>query len=88
LDLNDVQKAMVPGAREALKAGLAMEEARESFVLTLVDVALQESGQVQAVAARRLGVNPSLINQAINGRTYVRFRGKKKNAEKQTAEQK
>jgi hypothetical protein len=78
LDLTEVQKAMVPGAREALKAGLAMEEARESFILTLVDVALQESGQVQAIAARRLGVNPSLINQALSGKVYSQFRGKKK----------
>jgi hypothetical protein len=78
LDLSDVQKAMVPGAREALKAGLAMEEARESFILTLVDVALQESGQVQAIAARRLGVNPSLINQALSGKVYSQFRSKKK----------
>jgi transcriptional regulator with GAF, ATPase, and Fis domain len=77
LDLTEVQKAMVPGAREALKAGLAMEEARESFILTLVDVALQESGQVQAIAARRLGVNPSLINQALSGKVYSQFRKKK-----------
>jgi hypothetical protein len=81
LDLSDVQKAMVPGAREALKAGLAMEEARESFILTLVDVALQESGQVQAIAARRLGVNPSLINQALSGKVYSQFRSKKKTPE-------
>jgi DNA-binding transcriptional regulator YdaS (Cro superfamily) len=43
-----------------------------------VDVALQESGQVQAIAARRLGVNPSLINQALSGKVYSQFRGKKK----------
>ena len=78
MDLNEVQKAMVPGAKEALMRGLSLDEARESFTLSLIDVALQESGQVQAVAARRLGVNPSLINQAVSGKVYARFRDKKK----------
>jgi hypothetical protein len=79
LDLTDVQKAMVPGAREALKAGLAMEEARESFILTLFDLAVQESGGEKAIAARRLGVSPGLVNQALSGKTYTRFRRKQKN---------
>lgn len=88
MDLSDVQKAMVPGAREALKAGLAMEEARESFILTLVDVALQESGQVQSIAARRLGVNPSLISQALSGKVYSQFRKQKSGREKAPVEEK
>lgn len=78
MDLTEVQKAMVPGAREALKRGLSLEQAREDFTLTLIGASLEESGNVQAVAARRLGVNPSLINQAVSGKVYARFRDKKK----------
>jgi transcriptional regulator with GAF, ATPase, and Fis domain len=74
LDLSEVQVAMVPGAREAIKRGISLNEAREAFTLTCIDVALEESGQVQAVAARRLGVNPSLINQALSGKVYNLFR--------------
>lgn len=80
MDLSDVQKEMVPGALAAIRQGISMEEAREAFTLTLFDVAMKESGNVQSVAARRLGVNPSLVNQAIHGRSYNRFRDKKKAA--------
>jgi hypothetical protein len=69
---------MVPGAKEGLKRGISLDEMREAFTLTCIGVALEESGQVQAIAARRLGVNPSLINQALSGKVYSQFRGKKK----------
>lgn len=76
MDLSEVQVAMVPGAREALKRGISLDEAREAFTLTCIDVAIKESGNVNAVAARRLGVTPGLISQALSGRVYARFRKK------------
>jgi hypothetical protein len=81
LDLSEVQKEMVPGALAALKEGISMEEARESFVLTLIDVAVRES-KTQAIAARRLGVTPALIDQALHGKVYARFRKKKGSEQK------
>ena len=74
MDLSEVQEAMVPGAREALKRGISLNEAREAFTLTCIGVALEESGNVGAVAARRLGVTPGLISQAISGKVYNMFR--------------
>jgi DNA-binding NtrC family response regulator len=78
LDLSDVQKEMVPGARAAIAKVLTLDQAREAFTLTLIDVAIEASGGVQSHAARRLGVNPSLVSQAVTGRTYSRFRKNKK----------
>jgi DNA-binding NtrC family response regulator len=81
LDLSEVQKAMVPGAKEVLKTGIGLDAGKEAFLLTTISVALEESGGNQNLAARKLGISQSYISQAVNGKTLVRFRGKKKPAE-------
>lgn len=81
MDLSEVQKAMVPGAKEVLKTGIGLDAGKEAFLLTAISVALEESGNNQNLAARKLGVSQSYISQAVNGKTLTRFRGKKKEAE-------
>lgn len=78
MDLSEVQKAMIPGAKEVLKTGIGLDAGKEAFLLTAISVALEESGNNQSLAARRLGVSQSYISMAVNGKSLVRFRGKKK----------
>lgn len=77
MDLSEVQKAMVPGAKEVLRSGIGKNAGVEAFLLTLISVALDESQNVQSVAARKLGVSQSFISQAVNGKQLIRYRGKK-----------
>jgi transcriptional regulator with PAS, ATPase and Fis domain len=81
LDLSDVQKTMVPGAKEVLKTGIGLDAGVEAFQLTAISIALEESGQNQSLAARKLGISQALVNGAIKEKRLVRFRGKKKPAE-------
>lgn len=74
MELTDVQKAMIPGAREVLKHGIGYHLGGDQFLITLISVALEESDNVQAVAARKLGVVPSFINQVLSGRSLARAR--------------
>jgi hypothetical protein len=78
LNLSEVQQAMVPGVKEVLKRGLGLDAGREAFTLTAISVALEESGNDQTVAARKLGITQSYVSQAISGKALTRFRGKKK----------
>lgn len=81
MDLSEVQKALVPGAEEALKIPLSYEEFREACLLTYIDTAIKDCGGVQERAARKIGVTGALISQAVGGKVLARFRGKKKTPE-------
>jgi DNA-binding NtrC family response regulator len=83
LDLTEVQKAMVPGADEALKSALSYKQARQAFLLTLIDRALEQCGGEKVTAARKLGITPHMIHAALNGEVLVYSPvKKKKSAEK------
>jgi transcriptional regulator with GAF, ATPase, and Fis domain len=76
LDLSDVQKAMVPGVKEVLKTGIGLYAGKDAFTLTAISVALDESGGNQSVAARKLGIPQSTVSNAVNGKTFTRYKKK------------
>jgi hypothetical protein len=82
---------MIPGAEEVLRKGVSYSEARQAFLLTLIDVALDQCSGNQSIAARKLGVTPAMVNSAVNGRALTRFNPeqadalKRKRAEKKKA---
>jgi hypothetical protein len=80
LDLTDIQKTMIPGAKEVLKSGMGYHKGRTAFLQTLIRVALDESDDSMTTAARKLGVQPAYIKQVLDGKS-LQFRGKKKDAE-------
>jgi transcriptional regulator with XRE-family HTH domain len=69
---------MVSGAKAVLRTGIGLEAGAEAFMLTAINVAMEESANVQAVAARKLGVSQSFISRVEKGKTLTRFskRGK------------
>ncbi|HEY2361235.1 MAG TPA: hypothetical protein VGK36_08975 [Candidatus Angelobacter sp.] len=78
VELTDVQKTMVPGAREVLKQGLGYHIGADQFLLTLISVALEDSGNAREVAARKLGIAPSFISNVLAGRSLPRARKNRK----------
>lgn len=82
MDLSDVQKSMEPGAQAVIKSGIGLYAGLEAFSLTAINLAIQESGGNQMIAARKLGLSPSYVSQAVNGKTLTRYRGKRSQAEK------
>lgn len=80
MDLSDVQKEMVPGVRAVIRTGIGLYAGKDAFTLTAIAVAMEESGGNQSVAARKLGIPQSTVSQAVNGKTFTRYK-------KNTAEQ-
>jgi len=71
LDLTEVQKDMVPGAKAVLRTGIGLQAGAEAFMLTAINIALEESGNIQAVAARKLGVSQSFISRVEKGKSLL-----------------
>ncbi len=81
MDLSEVQKAIAPGATEALKVPLSYEEFKEAALLTYIHVSIKQSDGNQSLAARKIGVTPQYISEVLSGRkSLIRLR-KKKDAE-------
>jgi hypothetical protein len=77
LVLSDIQKTMVPGAKEILKTGTGYHKGRQMFLQALIKVAIEESDGSITTAARKLGVQPAYISQVLEGKS-LQVRGKKK----------
>lgn len=88
MDLSEVQRALVPGVEVMLQQGRSYLLAKEDLAVAMVYVAMQQSGGNQSVAARKLGVTPSAVNQIVNGTAQLLRGSKRKAAEKQLAETK
>ncbi len=86
MDLNEAQKALVPGVEAILTQGKSYRVAKLDLAITMVHVALAKSGQDQSVAARKLGVTRAWINQMRNGTSSI-FHSKRTKAERKASEQ-
>jgi hypothetical protein len=87
LELSDVQRALIPGVQEILRQGGTYVLAQQDLSVAMVYVAMQQSGENQTVAARKLGVTHQFVNQIWNG-TASLYRSKRRLAHKKELEKK
>jgi hypothetical protein len=88
LDLSEVQKAMVPAAKEVLRSGIGLSAGKEAFLVATIKIALDESDNNQNLAARKLGISQSYVSNVVNGKTLKGFRSGAGTEKKKPAEQK
>lgn len=74
LELAEFQKSMVPLAREVVLSGIGYRAAADTFMVTVVTVAVEECDGNKSIAARRLGLSPAFVSQVMAGKNLVKAR--------------